>query len=86
MKTTLLLAALAFSALAPTASAVDLCWKYGICTPDPTDFVSECAVDGIAVRVDHCEPQLWTCDLTYMGGGGQWPWQNFQRECVAYLA
>jgi hypothetical protein len=83
---TLSLIALSLAALAPTAAAVDLCWKYGICPPEAEDFVYECGADGIFVIVDYCEPQVWQCNITYMGGSPGGPLGNLRRQCYAMLA
>lgn len=79
---------LSLTAIAPSASAVDLCDKYGLCLPDvgPEDLISECGVDALAARVDHCQPQVETCEFTYMGGSPGGPWNNLRRECYAVLA
>lgn len=87
MRLCLLLATLLLPiAFAPSAAAVDVCDAYGLCLPDVDDLVTECGVDALAVRVDHCEPQIETCEFTYMGGSPGGPLGNLRRECHAYLA
>lgn len=84
MRLCLLLATLSLALLlAPAASAVDTCDKYGICVPD--DVVSECRVDGVSVIVDHCEPQVYQCDV-YWSGGSPTILGGFHRSCYAVLA
>lgn len=73
-------------ALAPTASAVDLCDKYGLCLPPTSGILNGCHYNAIYVRGDlptqGCAPEatLYSCDVTYMGGSPDF-WGNFRFMC-----